>query len=186
MSSKKVHVYGEIVIPDNVDVNVDGFKITVKGPKGILTKDFSHAKGVLIRRMDNRLIIESYFTNRKKKALIGTIASHIKNMIIGVTKGYRYKLKIIFSHFPISVVVDNVNRVVRIKNFVGEKSDRLAKIIGDDVKVRVEGDEIIIEGIDIEHVGQTAANIELATKIRDRDRRVFVDGIYLYERGVAE
>ncbi|MEM4717871.1 MAG: 50S ribosomal protein L6, partial [Desulfurococcaceae archaeon] len=74
---------------------------------------------------------------------------------------------------------------VRIKNFLGEKSDRIARIYGD-VKVRVSGSDIIIEGVDIEEVGLTASSLERATKIRDLDRRIFADGIYIYERGVIE
>ena len=184
--AKQVHVYEEVEIPEGVDVQVDGLKVTVSGPKGSVSRDFSHAREVIIRREDNRVIVETFFANRRRKALVGTIASHIENMIRGVTKGYRYKLKIIYSHFPVTVVVDEKDRLVRIKNFLGEKADRIARIVGDDVKVRVEGDDIIVEGIDIEHVGQTAANIELATKVRDKDRRVFVDGIYIYDWGEEE
>ena len=184
--AKQVLVSEEVEIPENVEINIEGLKVTVKGPKGELSRDFSHARGVIIRKEDNKVVVETYFANRRRKALVGTIASHIENMIRGVTKGYRYKLKIIYSHFPVTVVVDEKNRVVRIKNFLGEKADRIARIVGDDVKVTVKGDDVIVEGIDIEHVGQTAANIELATKVRDKDRRVFVDGIYIYDWGDEE
>ncbi|HDM44934.1 MAG TPA: 50S ribosomal protein L6, partial [Candidatus Bathyarchaeota archaeon] len=108
----------------------------------------------------------------------------INNMIKGVTEGFVYKMKIVFSHFPISVRVDGDQ--VLIENFTGEKSPRRAKIIGD-TKVTVKGDDIIIEGIDINAVSQTAANIQQATKIKNKDPRVFLDGIYVYETssGVA-
>ncbi len=183
---KEVHVVEEVEIPENVNVTIDGLRVVVEGPKGKLERDFSHAKGVKISKKDNKIIVETFFANRKKKALVGTIASHIENMIKGVIKGYKYRLKIIYSHFPITVEVDNSNRIVRIKNFLGERSDRVAKIIGDDVKVTVKGEDVIVEGIDIEHVGQTAANIELATKVKDKDRRVFADGIYIYDWGDEE
>ncbi|MEM2385595.1 MAG: 50S ribosomal protein L6, partial [Candidatus Bathyarchaeia archaeon] len=55
------------------------------------------------------------------------------------------------------------------------------KIVGN-AKVRISGDDVIVQGISIEDVSQTAANIEQATKIRRKDPRVFLDGIYLYER----
>jgi large subunit ribosomal protein L6 len=184
--AKLPYVYEEVEIPENVDVSIDGLKVRVSGPKGVLERDFSHARGVIIRREDNRVIVETYVANRRRKALVGTIASHIENMIRGVIKGYRYKLKIIYSHFPITVEVDEKNRIIRIKNFLGEKADRIARIVGDDVKVRVEGEDVIVEGIDIEHVGQTAANIELATNVKDKDRRVFADGIYIYDWGEEE
>ncbi len=183
---KLPYVFEEVEIPENVTVEINGLRVKVSGPKGVLERDFSHARDVHIRIEDNKVIVETYFANRRKKALVGTIASHIENMIKGVVKGYRYKLKIIYSHFPITVEVDEKNRIVRIKNFLGEKADRIAKIIGDDVKVTVKGDDVIVEGMDIEHVGQTAANIELATKVKDKDRRVFADGIYIYDWGEEE
>ena len=71
-----------------------------------------------------------------------------------------------------------------IKNFTGERGVRVAKIVGD-TKVRVEGDDVIVQGINIEDVGQTAANIEQATRVKEKDPRVFLDGIYIYERKIG-
>lgn len=180
-----IHIEERLEIPPGVEVEINGLQVRVRGPKGEVFRDFSHAKGVNIRVENNEIIVEAYRANRKLKAVVGTIISHIGNMITGVTKGYRYKLKIIYSHFPVTVVVDEKNKIVRIKNFLGEKSDRVAKIYGD-VKVKVSGSDIIIEGIDIEEVGLTASSLERATRIRDLDRRIFADGIYIYERGVIE
>lgn len=185
--AKLVHIAEEVPIPEGVEVSVDGLKVTVRGPKGELRRDFSHARGIIIRVNEDeegkKVIIEAYFANRRLKALVGTIAAHIENMITGVTKGFKYKLKIVFSHFPVTVKVQG-DRVV-IENFLGEKAPRVARIMPG-VTVKVQKDDVIVEGIDIEAVGQTAANIELATKVKDKDRRVFVDGIYIYEKGVAE
>jgi large subunit ribosomal protein L6 len=180
---KDPYYVAEVEVPQEVRVTVNGLRVTVEGPKGKLERDFSHAKGVSIRQNENRVVVEVFNADRRKKALVGTIAAHIRNMITGVTKGYRYKLKIVFSHFPISVEVKG-NQVI-IKNFLGEKAPRRANIL-EGVSVKVVDRDIIMEGIDIEKVGQTAANIELATKIGEFDRRVFMDGIYIYERGVAE
>lgn len=180
---KDPYYVAEVEVPQEVRVTVNGLRVTVEGPKGKLERDFSHAKGVSIRQNENRVVVEVFNADRRKKALVGTIAAHIRNMITGVTKGYRYKLKIVFSHFPISVEVKG-NQVI-IKNFLGEKAPRRANIL-EGVSVKVVDRDIIVEGIDIEKVGQTAANIELATKIGEFDRRVFMDGIYIYERGVAE
>jgi len=68
-----------------------------------------------------------------------------------------------------------------IKNFIGERGMRKANLIGD-VQIRTTEDEIFISGIDIEHVSQSAANIQQACKIRDKDRRVFLDGIYVIRK----
>ena len=105
-------------------------------------------------------------------------------MITWVTKGYQYKLKIVFSHFPISVKVQG--KTILIENFTCERRERRVKTLGD-VKIKIEPDDIIVEGVNLEDVSQTAANIEQATRVRRKDPRVFLDGIYVYERneGVA-
>ena len=183
--AKAVWVHSLVEVPEGVEVEVEGSKVRVKGPKGELERDFSHAKGVRIRTYEEEgkkyVLVEAFFADRKRKALVNTIAAHIRNMIKGVTKGWRYKMKIVFSHFPISVKV--VGDRVEIHNFIGEKAPRVAKILPG-VTVKVQGRDLIIEGIDIEKVSQTAANIEQATKIKEFDRRVFMDGIYIYEKGV--
>lgn len=173
------YVVERIAIPPGVDVKVEELaKITVKGPKGALTKDFSHAK-VSLRVSGSEILVESHIKGKRGKSVCRTIASHVRNMIKGVTEGFVYKLKIVYSHFPMSVKVEG-DKVV-IENFMGEKSKRVAKIVGN-VKVQVKGDDVIVEGIDIEQVAQTAANIEQATKIKGYDPRIYMDGIYIYER----
>lgn len=116
-------------------------------------------------------------------AQVYAISAHIKNMILGVTKGFRYWLRIVYSHFPISVKVEGDK--ILIENFIGEKSPRVARIVGN-AKVKVQKNDIIVEGINLEEVSQTAANIEQATKIRGLDRRVFADGIYIYKKEFME
>ncbi|MCS7120614.1 MAG: 50S ribosomal protein L6 [Nitrososphaerota archaeon] len=167
-----------IVLPENVTVNLDGKKVEISGEKGRIIEDFSHAP-VSIRVEDRKIIISTSEYRKKKIAMIGTVKSHISNMIKGVTKGFRYRLKIVYSHFPITVKVDRDK--ILIENFLGERNPRIAKIVGD-AKVMVKGDDIIVEGINLKHVSQTAANIEQATKIKARDPRKFLDGIYIYEK----
>jgi len=172
-----------IQVPDDVDVSMDGKKISFKGSKGSLTRDFSFAP-VAIEGEGKNIRIWAKWPRKKEAALVGTIYSHIQNMITGVTRGYSYKLKIVFSHFPISVKVQD--KTVLIENFTGERRARRVKTLGD-VKVKVEAEDIIVEGVNLEEVSQTAANIEQATRVRRKDPRVFLDGIYVYERseGVA-
>ncbi|MFP3231299.1 MAG: 50S ribosomal protein L6 [Acidilobus sp.] len=179
---KSIHVERVVEVPQGVTVRVESLKVTVKGPKGEMQKDFSHARGVGIRVDGNKVIVEAWSADTKARALVGTIAAHIKNMIIGVTKGFRYKLKIISSHFPITVKVEK-SRVI-INNFLGEKAPRYATIMPG-VTVKVQGQDVIVEGSDVEAVGQTAANIERATRITEFDRRKFMDGIFIYSREVA-
>jgi large subunit ribosomal protein L6 len=170
-----------IQIPDGVVVSIDGYKVTVQGKKATLTRDFSHAK-VSLETNGKTVRVWAQWPRKKESALVGTIESHIKNMITGVTKGYTYKMKIVFSHFPITVKLQG--RSVMVENFTGERRPRKAKILGD-VKVTLETDDIIIKGTALEDVSQTAANIEMMTRVTNKDPRVFLDGIYVYERNVG-
>jgi large subunit ribosomal protein L6 len=167
-----------IQIPREVTVTLHEKTIEVTGDKGRLVKDFSQTP-IAIRMEGGEIAITALRSRRKESALVGTVSSHVNNMIKGVTKGFTYKLKIVFSHFPISVKAQG-NRVI-IENFIGERNPRKANIVGD-TTILVKGDDIIIKGVNIEDVSQTAANIEQATVVRKRDTRKFLDGIYIYER----
>jgi len=167
-----------IQVPDGVEVTIEGRKVTVKGAKGTLTRDFSYVP-ISIEGNGKTVRVWAEWPRKKEAALVGTIYSHLQNMITGVEKGFSYKLKIVFSHFPMSVKVQG--KTVVIENFTGERRGRRVKIVGD-VKIKVESEDVIVEGINLEDVSQTAANIEQATKVKKKDPRVFLDGIYVYER----
>ena len=167
-----------IPIPEGVVISLDGKKVTVRGSKATLTRDFSYAQVML--ETDGKVVrVWAQWPRKKEASLVGTIESHIKNMITGVTSGFTYKLKIVFSHFPITVKVQD--RSLMVENFTGERRPRKAKILGD-VKVKIETDDIIVQGSALEDVSQTAANIERMTRVTNKDPRVFLDGIYVYER----
>ena len=173
-----VETVKSVEVADGVEVQVEGRIVTVKGEKGTFMRDFSKAPVTI--ELDGKTIrVRANWPRKKEAALVGTISSHIQNMIVGVTKGFTYKMKIVFSHFPISVKVKG--NTVLIENFTGERSSRKARIMGD-VKVQPKGDDVIVQGINIEDVSQTAANIQRATKIKKKDPRVFLDGIYVSER----
>ena len=169
-------------IPEGIDVRIENFRVSVSGKNGKLEKDFFtplFQDLIKIERLNGSIKISSISDKRKVKSEIGTMAAHIRNMIKGVTEEYVYKLKIIYMHFPITVKISG--KEVTISNFLGEKSPRKANIVGDS-KVEINGDMITVKGINKEYVGQTAANIERATKIKARDRRVFMDGIFMLRR----
>ena len=166
-----------IQIPEDVEVTIEGRKVTVKGVKGTLTRDFSHAS-ISIELDEKTIRIWDEWPRKKEASVVGTIYSHIQNMIIGVRKGFTYKVKIVFSHFPISVKVKD--KTVLIENFTGERNPRKSKIVGN-AQVKIQSEDIIIQGVDLEEVSQTAANIEQATKVKRKDPRVFLDGLYVYE-----
>ncbi|MCL2172628.1 MAG: 50S ribosomal protein L6 [Nitrososphaerota archaeon] len=167
-----------IQVPEDVTIKLQGKVVSVKGEKGSLIRDFSFAP-ISIDTEGQTVRISAKWPRKKESALVGTIYSHIQNMITGVTKGYSYKLKIVFSHFPINVKLEG--KKVLIENFTGERKARHVKIIGD-VKVKLETEDIIISGINLEEVSQTAANIEQASRVKGKDARIFLDGLYVYER----
>jgi len=175
---RAVEAVKTITIPNGVEAHVEGRVVTVKGAKGTLTRNFSETP-VSITQEGKTIKVQANWPRKKETALVGTVSSHIQNMIIGVTKGFTYKLKIVFSHFPISVKIKE--NTVSIENFTGERSPRVVQIIGD-IKVSVKEDDVVVQGINLEDVSQTAANIEQATKVKSKDPRVFLDGIFLYEK----
>jgi large subunit ribosomal protein L6 len=172
------HASESIKIPEGIKASVEGKAISISGPKGKIIKDFTHSK-LKISKTNGEIILMSLSKGKRFNAVVGTIASHIRNMFKGVTQGHVYTMKVIYAHFPMTVKV--AGKDVLIENFMGERSKRVAKIVGA-VTVTVQGDELTIEGIDKEEVGQTAANIHMATHVKKMDPRVFQDGVYLAER----
>lgn len=173
-------IYTEIKMPEGVKAVYKDQTLTISGPNGTLTRTFKHPRLVLELPGKNLITIKCTMPNRRENALFGTWRSHVKNMIAGVKEDFRYKMKIVYSHFPIKVHVRDNTFVI--ENFLGERHPRSAKIMGE-TKVQVSGDQVILSGNNLEHVGQSAANIELATRIKRYDPRVFQDGIYLIDRG---
>jgi len=168
-----------LTIPEGTSVSVNEGFVTVKGPKGQLERNLAYP-AIAIEQSGAELFVDATSARKKTKAMVGTIFSHINNMVIGVNDGYEYKMKIVYSHFPMQVKVEK--NALNIGNFLGEKSSRIAKIM-DGVTVKTGGDEVTVSGTNKESVGQTAANIEQATKIKRFDPRVFQDGIYVATKG---
>ena len=168
------HIREEVKVPEGVEVKLTGKTVEVSGPKGKLTRTFD-IPGIGLKREGESIVVEATLPRRKQHAAVGAIKSHLLNMMKGVTEGFTYKLRIVYAHFPITVKVEDKRALIH--NFLGERSPRVAKIVGD-VNVQVKDDEIIVEGINKEEVGQTAFNLEQATYVKRRDPRTFQDGIY--------
>lgn len=172
----------EILLPQGVSAHIEGHVVSVKGPKGEVKKNiFDPTVKIVVE--EGKVKFSPNKMTKKQKMLINTYVSHVKNMIAGVQNQYQYKMKVCSSHFPISVGLEGSTLVI--KNLFGEKQPRRAKIVPG-VKVEAKGDLVTITGADIESVGQTCTNIELAVRITNRDRRVFQDGVWLFERGRVE
>lgn len=167
-----------VEIPEEADVSLENDVFKVSGPEGELSREFD-LRGVELVREGNKVIVSSNSSRKKRRSAVGTVISRIKNMFEGVVNPFSSKLKVVYSHFPISVSVEGDK--VKIENFIGEEKPRAAEIVGD-TEVNVKGEDIELRGPDKEAVGQTAANIEQATQAKGRDPRVFQDGIYIVER----
>jgi len=164
-----------IIIPEHVEVHIENNLVKLKGPKGHTEKKLKHP-AIIIKSENNTIHLIADNDSKKEKRVINTFAAHIKNLITGVKEGYQYTLKICSGHFPMTVTVEG--KSVIIKNFLGEKIPRRANIIAD-TKVEIKGSDIIVSGINKEEAGETASNMEKATRITNRDRRVFMDGLWI-------
>ena len=178
-TSTEQEITAEVEAPASVTIKKEGNLIEVKGPLGTVKKDFTKLPAT-VTVQGNMITITPYGTRKRDLAITNTARSILGGMIKGVEKGYTYKLKIIFAHFPISVKVKG--KEVHVENFFGERSARVSRIIGEATKVSIAGEDVVIQGPSLEDVSQTAANIELSTRTKGKDQRVFLDGLYIYSK----
>ncbi len=165
-------------IPKGVQISIADGRVTIKGPKGEVSREFTFPR-INVSVEGDELLLSSKNATRRDKTKMGTIKAHIRNMIKGVTEGHVYRLKICSGHFPMNVSING--DVFTIKNFLGEKVPRTVKI-KKGATVKVDGTEVTVESTDIETAGQAAADIEQLTRITNRDIRIFQDGIYITEK----
>ncbi len=172
-----------ISLPEGVSASVAGHNVTLAKDGKSLTREFRHPR-VEVRDSSDGVEVFCNLPRRKEKALAGTWAAHLNNMVRGVDSGFEYKLKAVYSHFPMTIKVQG--NEMTITNLFGEKVPRVAALPWSPAEVEVKVSnktDITVTGADREKVGQTAANIERACNIKKRDRRVFQDGIYIVSKG---
>eukprot|EP01094_Clydonella_sp_ATCC50884_P029124 TRINITY_DN8_c0_g2_i2.p1 TRINITY_DN8_c0_g2~~TRINITY_DN8_c0_g2_i2.p1 ORF type:complete len:203 (-),score=67.55 TRINITY_DN8_c0_g2_i2:46-621(-) len=184
---RKIHSERIIKIPKGVEVWIKSRKVRVKGPRGELRKDFNHLDCDM-RMIDGgrSLKLEVWFGRTKALACMRTVTSHVQNMITGVTKGFEYKMRFVYAHFPVNAIIEDGGDVFHIKNFLGEKVTRTVKML-DGVKITRSSnikDEVVLTGNNIENVSQSAALIQQSCHVKNKDIRKFLDGIYVSEKGV--
>ena len=168
----------EIALPEGFSAAVGGCTVAIKGPKGEAVERFNE-RIISVRHDGNRLLLEGKKHGKKTNAVLTTTATHIENAIAGFSGDFVYNLSIVYSHFPINTSVKG--DIVEIKNFIGEKNPRIARIIKG-AAVEIKGKEIVVRSGNKYAAGQTAANLEQATRVRKKDRRVFQDGIFIVEK----
>src|ERR1035437_7283113 len=140
-----------IKIPEGVSTSLSQDVFTARGPKGTVERKFWFP-GIKIEVREREVLIDAGSVRIEQKAMVGTFASHIVNLVKGVSEGFECKMTIVYANFPMQV------------------------------KVEGRRNELLISGINKDDVGQTAANIEQKTKIRRFDPRVFQDGIYIVQK----
>ncbi len=165
-------------LPEGAKARLEGNLLFISGPKGELHRNVRFPQ-ITVRCEGGEIEVITESNRKQIVAMVGTLAAHAANMSKGVTTGFEYHMKVVFSHFPIQLKL--AGQTLEINNFLGEKKARYAQL-KPGVVAKLGTDEVVLSGIDIEAVGTTAANIEHATRIRDRDPRVFQDGIYITQR----
>ena len=164
-----------IEIPEGIEVVINGNDFSIKGNGKETSRNFDIGR-VHTNVKDGKIILVAKGATRRESKMIGTIWAHLKNMIKGVNEDFVYELEICNVHFPMNVKIDG-DRVI-IKSFLGETTQRIAKILSN-ASIDIKGNKITVSSNDIEAAGQTAANLEKATRLTGRDRRIFQDGIFI-------
>ncbi len=167
-----------VEIPQGVEVLISGNEFSIKGNGKELKRVFDLGK-IKTAVKDGKIVLTAKGATRRESKMIGTTWAHLKNMVKGLAEDFVYELEVCNVHFPMNVKIDG-DKIV-IKSFLGETTERISKILPN-AKVDIKGSNITVSSYDIEAAGQTAANLEKATRLTGRDRRIFQDGIFITEK----
>ena len=167
-----------IDIPEGINITVNKHMMGFQGPLGKTFKSFRKIP-VNVEVADGKVTLKALGTRKRDYSILHTARSLIRNICEGLTEGYTIKMKVVYAHFPITVKVDG--KTILIENFQGERAPRKTFVVGN-TKVIPKGEDVVLTGEVWTDVTQTAANIELKTKVKNKDHRVFLDGIYIYEK----
>ncbi|KAF5833159.1 ribosomal protein L9 component of cytosolic 80S ribosome and 60S large subunit [Dunaliella salina] len=186
---KLLEVSRTLPIPEGVTVEVKGRHVRVKGPRGTLQREFTHMTldmYVFEEKGQKKLKVDLHSGRRKQLASLRTVVSHVQNLIVGVTKGFQYKMRLVYAHFPININIEG-GSTLEIRNFLGDKRVRVVKMLPGVNVARSEGvkDELTITGNSVENVSRSCALINQQCSVRVLDIRKFLDGIYVSEKGLA-
>lgn len=184
MSTRPERLEQEVPIPEGVEVSLRKDMLRVSGRLGTTHKSFRKIP-VRIEVAGGAVRLRAAGPRKRDYAILNTARSTVRNLCEGVSEGYTVKMKVVFAHFPITVKVDGAR--VLVENFQGERSARVARIVGA-TRVEPKGEDVLVTGPVLTDVTQTAANIQQGTRVKGKDHRVFLDGIYAYEKakGIAK
>ncbi|MFZ8908787.1 MAG: 50S ribosomal protein L6 [Nitrosopumilaceae archaeon] len=167
-----------IDIPEGINITVNKHMLGFQGPLGKTFKSFRKIP-IDVEVADGKVTLKALGKRKRDYSILHTARSLIRNICEGLTEGYTIKMKVVYAHFPITVKVDG--KTILIENFQGERAPRKTHIVGN-TKVIPKGEDVVLTGEVWTDVTQTAANIELKTKVKNKDHRVFLDGIYIYDK----
>lgn len=175
-------------VPEGVHFEIKARVVSVTGPRGTLKRDLKHIDVAFHKLSSKQIKIQVLHGSRKHVAAVRTVKSILQNMITGVTKGFKYKMRYVYAHFPINVNIEDKGSKIEIRNYLGEKQVRTVNAL-EGVTVEVDKsakDTLQVLGNSLENVSQTAADIQQICKARNKDIRKFLDGIYVSERLTIE
>ncbi len=167
----------EVIIPEGVKITQKKNMLEFVGPLGKTFKSFRSIP-VNIEITEGKVILKTIGFRKRDYSILHTVRSIIRNICEGLVEGYTIKMKVVFAHFPITVKVDG--KKILVENFQGERAPRITKIVGN-TKVIPKGEDVVLTGEVWTDITQTGANIELKTRVKNKDHRVFLDGIYIYD-----
>lgn len=168
----------EIELPAGYAARVDGGQLFIRKDGAEIARSFPPQKLVLAVE-SNKIKIAPKFKGARTHALAGTFEAHARAMIRGLSEPWVYKLKVCSIHFPMNLKLQGSELIIN--NFLGGKRPRVVKIPAG-VEASVAGEIITLKSSDKEQAGLAAERIELATRPTGKDRRVFMDGIYMIEK----
>jgi large subunit ribosomal protein L6 len=146
-----------ITVPGGVDVVIDGAAVTVKGPKGTLSRSVPGA--ITVRQEEAQLVVERPDDERQNRSLHGLTRTLVNNMVVGVTDGFSKELEIIGVGYRAEALSPTKLRLAL--GFSHPVLMDAPEGITFDVPTQT---RIIVRGIDKEIVGQVAANIRAVRK----------------------
>ncbi|WVO16452.1 hypothetical protein L204_104129 [Cryptococcus depauperatus] len=186
LKMKDISSIETLIVPEGVTATVQARTVTIEGPRGKLTKNVGHIQmdiQLIKSTKSSKIVFTVWHGARKHVACLRTVKSLVQNMIIGVTKGFLYKMRLVYAHFPINAIPVDDGSSLQIRNFLGEKFVRNCEML-EGVKISLSDvkDELILQGNDIEQVSQSAASITDKCRVKNKDIRKFLDGVYISER----
>ena len=187
---KYIQTEQSIAVPEGVTVSIKSRVVKVTGPRGTLVKSLKHIDVTFTKVSEKLIKVTVHNGDRKHVAALRTVKSLVDNLITGVTKGYKYKLRYVYAHFPINVntIDKDGKKFIEIRNFLGDKKVRLVPVRdGVDVEFSTaQKDELVLSGNSVEDVTQNAADVQQICRVRNKDIRKFLDGIYVSHKGFIE